>query len=325
MADKLRRMADKLKLAFNKFRADEMIDRAAALTYYMMMSLFPALLVGVSLLGLLGNRSLVTKTVDYAGENGAPTEVTDALEALLTRTVEGAGGALSLALIFGIGIALFGASGAFGAAGRALNDVYDVEESRGFVMHKLADIGFTILVILLAIVALVSVFLGGGVASDLFGTIGLGETAAAIWRVARWAVAIGAVLALYSIVFAFAPDIAARRRRIVSPGGFVAVAIWILASAAFFFYVANFGRYGATYGAFAGAVILLLWLYLSNIAFLFGAELNSVIDGQARRSSRTRGPYRTLSAGSTKDGADRSGDGYGREVPAPPEGSAART
>lgn len=318
-------MAGKLKRAFNKFRADEMIDRAAALTYYMMMSLFPALLVGVSLLGLLGNRSLVTKTVDYAGENGAPTEVTDALEALLTRTVEGAGGALSLALVFGIGVALYGASAAFGAAGRALNDVYDVEESRGFVMHKLADIGFTILVILLSIVALVSVFLGGGVAGDLFGTIGLGETAAAIWRVARWAVAIGAVLALYSIVFAFAPDIDARRRRIVSPGGFVAVAIWMLASAAFFFYVANFGRYGATYGAFAGAVILLLWLYLSNIAFLFGAELNSVIDGQARRSSRTRGPYRTLSAGSTEDRADRSGDGYGRDVLAPPEGSATRT
>lgn len=314
-------MVDKLKRAFKKFQGDEMIDRAAALTYYMMMSLFPALLVGVSLLGLLGDRSLVTKTVDYAGENGAPAEVTDALEALLTTTVEGAGGAVSFALLFGIAIALYGASGAFGAAGRALNDVYDVEESRSFVKHKLADIGFTMLVILLAIVALVSVFLGGAVANDLFGTIGLGDTAAAIWRAARWGVAIGAILALYALVFAFAPDIAARRRRIVSPGGLVAVAIWILASAAFFFYVASFGRYGATYGAFAGAVILLLWLYLSNIAFLFGAELNSVVDGQAGRSSRARGRYRTLSAGAARSGdggADGSGDGYGRDVLAPP-------
>lgn len=317
-------MVAKLKRAFEKFQGDEMIDRAAALTYYMMMSLFPALLVGVSLLGLLGDRSLVTKTVDYAGDNGAPAEVTDALEALLTTTVEGAGGAVSFALLFGIAIALYGASGAFGAAGRALNDVYDVEESRSFVEHKLADIGFTMLVILLAIVALVSVFLGGGVANDLFGTIGLGDTAAAIWRVARWGVAVGAILALYALVFAFAPAVAARRRRIISPGGLVAVAIWMLASAAFFFYVANFARYGATYGAFAGAVILLLWLYLSSIAFLFGAELNSVVDGQAGRSSRTRSRYRTLSAGGARSGdggADGPGDGYGRDVLAPPPAS----
>lgn len=316
-------MVGKLKRAFKEFQADEMIDRAAALTYYMMMSLFPALLVGVSLLGLLGDRSLVTRTVDYAGENGAPAEVTDALEALLTKTVEGAGGAVSLALILGVAIALYGASGAFGAAGRALNDVYDVEESRSFLLHKLADIAFTVLAILLAIVALVSVFLGGGIANDLFGTIGLGDTAASIWRVARWAVAIGAILALYALVFAFAPDVDARRRRIISPGGLVGVAIWILASAAFFFYVANFGRYGATYGAFAGAVILLLWLYISNIAFLFGAELNSVVDGDARRSGETRDRRRTPTAGggtrSADGGPDGSGEGCGRDVPAPPE------
>ncbi|MDP1846182.1 MAG: YihY/virulence factor BrkB family protein [Solirubrobacteraceae bacterium] len=314
-------MADKLKQAFKEFQADEMIDRAAALTYYMMMSLFPALLVGISLLGVLGDRSVVTKTVDYASDNGAPAEVTDALDALLTKTVE-AGGAVSIALIFGVAVALYGASGAFGAAGRALNYVYGVEDSRGFVMHKLADIGFTLVAILLAIVALVSVFLGGGLANDVFGTIGLGDTAASIWRVARWAVAIGAILALYSLVFAFAPDIDARRRRILSPGGLVGVAIWMVASAAFFFYVSNFGKYGATYGAFAGAVILLLWLYISSIAFLFGAELNSVVDGTARGSRKPRGPLRTISASEAR--SDGSGDGYGRDVLAPPPGSVTR-
>ena len=314
-------MGDKLKQAFKEFQADEMIDRAAGLTYYMMMSLFPALLVGVSLLGLLGDSSLVTKTVDYAGENGAPAEVTDALDALLTKTIE-AGGAVSIALFFGVAVALYGASGAFGAAGRALNYVYDVEESRGFVVRKLADIGFTVLAILLALVALFSVFLGGGLASDLFGTIGLGDTAASIWRVARWAVAIGAILALYSLVFAFAPDIDARRRRILSPGGLVGVTIWIIASAAFFFYVSNFGRYGATYGAFAGAVILLLWLYISNVAFLFGAELNSVVDGVARRSRKPQGGHRTLSVSGARP--DGSGDGYGRDVLAPPEATIRR-
>jgi membrane protein len=309
-------VVDHLTRAFKKLQADEMVDRAAALTYYMMMSLFPALLVGVSLLGLLGDKSLVADAVDYASDNGAPAEVTDALEALLTKTVSAAGGAVSGALVLGIAVALYGASGAFGAAGRALNDVYAVVESRGFIKHKLADIGYTILVIALALVALVSVFLGGNLAGDLFGTIGLGDTAAVVWRVARWAVAVGAVLAIYALVFAFAPDIGARRRRIVSPGGLVGVAIWIVASVGFFFYVSNFGKYGATYGAFAGAVILLLWLYISSLAFLFGAELNSVVDRQGRAGAASR------SGGS--DGSGGSGGGYGRDVLATPSGSVAR-
>ncbi len=264
--------------AFKRFLADEMGDRAAGLTYYMMLSLFPALLVGVSLLGLLGDSSLVADAVAYARENGAPAEVTDALEALLTKTVSATGGAVSGALGLGLAIALYGASGAFGAAGRALNHVYAVQESRGFVARKLADIGFTILVIALTVVALVSVFLGGDLASDAFGTIGLGDSAAAVWRVARWAVACAAVLAIYAITFALAPDVDARRRRIVSPGAIVGVAIWIVGSAGFVVYVSNFGRFGATYGAFAGAVILLLWLYISSVAFLFGAELNSAAE-----------------------------------------------
>jgi membrane protein len=307
---------DDLMRAFKKLRADEMVDRAAALTYYMMMSLFPALLVGVSLLGLLGDESLVTDAVGYARDNGAPAEVTDALEALLTKTVGAAGGAVSSALVLGVAVALYGASGAFGAAGRALNDVYGAREARGFVMHKLADIGFTIIVIALALVALVSVFLGGKLAGDLFGTIGLGDTAASVWRVARWAVAVGAVLTIYAIVFAFAPDIDARRRRILSPGALAGVAIWIVASVGFFFYVANFGKYGATYGAFAGAVILLLWLYISSLAFLFGAELNSVVDHEGRATP-------TPAGAPEQDGhGGRSGDGYGRDVLAPPDPAA---
>jgi len=297
-----------LKRAFGKFQADEMADRAAALTYYMMMSLFPALLVGVSLLGLLGDQSLVTDAVRYAQENGAPAELTDALEALLTKTVTATGGAVSGALVLGIAVALYGASGAFGAAGRALNAVYGVEETRGFVKHKLADIGFTVLVILLALVALVSVFLGGDLAGDLFGTIGLSDTAASVWRVARWAVAVSAVLGIYGLVFSLAPDIGARRRRIVSPGGLVGVGIWIVASIGFGLYVANFGKYGATYGAFAGAVILLLWLYIASVAFLFGAELNSVVDrrGHAQRAAGVDGSHPSA------------GDDYGRDVLAPP-------
>jgi membrane protein len=281
-------MIGTVRRTVKQFQADKMTDHAAALTYYAMMSLFPALLVCVSLLGLLGDQSLVTKAVDYARSSGAPAEVVDALRASLNTLVRAAGGAVSVTLVISIAVALYGAAGAFGAAGRALNDVLGVQESRGFVRRKLSDLGWTLVVIVFAIVALVSVFLGGGLARDLFDVIGLGETAADVWRVARWGVAVAAVLAMYAIVFGFAPNIHPRRVRPVSPGALAGVLIWIVASVGFFFYVANFGRYGATYGAFAGAVVLLLWLYLSNIAFLFGAELNAALDRE--RSAGRGGP-----------------------------------
>jgi membrane protein len=307
------------KRAFDKFRADDMTDHAAALTYYAMMSLFPALLVAVSVLGVLGDQSLVTKAVDYARNHGAPAEVVNALNASLSALVRRSGGAVSVTLVIGIAVALYGASGAFGAAGRALNSVRGVQDRRGFVRHKLSDLAWTIVVIVLGLVALFSVFLGGGLASDLFGTIGLGETAAGIWRVARWFVAIAAVLGIYTIVYAFAPNVDPRRVRIVTPGATVGVLVWIVASMGFFFYVSNFGSYGATYGAFAGAVILLLWLYLTNLALLFGAELNAVVDGQrapARPEPRTepgRQPAWQSDPGSA-NGGGRVDEKYGRDA-----------
>jgi membrane protein len=306
-------MLDTVKRAFKKFQADEMTDYAAALTYYAMMSLFPALLVIVSLLGVLGDQSLVTKAVDYAREQGAPAEVTDALRSSLEGVVS-AGGAVSLTLVFGIAVALYGAAGAFGAAGRALNRVHGAKETRSFVKHKASDLAWTIVVIVLAIVALFSVFLGGDIAGDLFGTIGLGDTATGIWRVARWFVAIAAVLGIYSIAYAFAPNTDPRRVRITSPGALVGVLIWILASAGFFFYVSNFGKYGATYGAFAGAVILLLWMYLSNLAFLFGAELNAVADRAAGRTGPPPQEHRSSPNGDYNGGGGRVDDKYGRDA-----------
>jgi len=310
-------MVGTVKRVIEKFQADEMTDHAAALTYYVMMSLFPALLVGVALLGMLGDESLVKDAVDYARDNGAPPEVTNALRDSLTTTIQSAGGAVSVALVFGLALALYGASGAFGAAGRALNSVYGVQETRKFLVHKLIDLGCTLVVIFLAVVALFSVFLGGGLAKDLFETIGLGGMAAGIWRVARWLVAIGAVLSIYGVVFAFGPNIHPRRLRLLTAGALAGVVIWLLASAGFFFYVSNFGKYGATYGAFAGAVILLLWLYISSIAFLFGGELNAVREG-VRSGARSDAPPLTAPS-SVRHERPVSGDArvdekYGRDA-----------
>jgi len=279
-----------LKRSFQKFQADDMTDHAAALTYYVMMSLFPSLLVAVSLLGLLGDQSLVADAVRYAREQGAPAEVADALQASLKTTVGTASGTASVTLVLGLAVALYGASGAFGGAGRALNAVYGTSEERGFVRHKLTDLMWTIVVIVLAVVALFCVLLGGGLAGDLFGTIGLGETAAGVWRFARWPVAIGTVLLMYALVYNFAPDLRPRAWRWITPGATTGVLIWILASAGFFFYVANIGKYGATYGAFAGAVILLLWLYMSSVAFLFGAEVNAELEREQAAGGRVQEP-----------------------------------
>ncbi|HEV2811758.1 MAG TPA: YihY/virulence factor BrkB family protein [Solirubrobacteraceae bacterium] len=264
--------------AFAMFRRHQMTDWAAAMTYYLVMSLFPGLLVAVSVLGLVGEQAMVTDATGYLRDAGAPRSVVDAVRASLEKLIETSESKAGIALVLGLAVGLNGASGAFGAAGRALNIVYAVDEDRGFVRRKLVDIAWTLAVIALGLVALISVFLGGDVAKDLFGTIGLGETAGSIWTYARWAVALVAMMLTFAIIYAFAPDLRHRKFQWISPGSVLGVLIWLVASGLFFFYVSNFGNYGATYGAFAGAVILLLWLYITSIAFLLGGELNGTIE-----------------------------------------------
>ncbi|HEX2085829.1 MAG TPA: YhjD/YihY/BrkB family envelope integrity protein, partial [Solirubrobacteraceae bacterium] len=164
-----------LATAFTMFRRHQMTDWAAAMTYYLVMSLFPGLLVAISVLGLVGEQSMVTDATRYVRDAGAPADVVNAVRSSLETLVETSDARAGFALVIGLALGLNGASGAFGAAGRALNVVYAAEEDRGFVRRKAVDIGWTLVVIALAIVALVSVFLGGDVAKDLFGTIGLGE------------------------------------------------------------------------------------------------------------------------------------------------------
>jgi membrane protein len=275
-----------VKRTLKNFQAHDMTDHAAGLTYYAMMSLFPALLATVSVLGLVGTPGLVSDAVHYARDNGADASLTDALEASLNGAISKSSGAISVALFIGLAVALYGASGAFGASGRALNVVYGVEEDRGFVRKKAENLFFTLVLIALAIVALVSLFLGGKLAEDLLGTIGLGSTAAGVWTYLRWLVALAAAVLIYAIVYAYAPDINPRRFRWISPGAVLGVVLWIVASAGFFFYVSNFSSYGATYGAFASAVVLLLWLYITNLCLLLGGELNAEFE---RSESAARG------------------------------------
>jgi membrane protein len=268
-----------------------MTDHAAALTYYALMSLFPALLVGVALLGLLGQQSTVDDVARYLTDRGAPEATVNAVRSSLETAVHSQRGASTVLLVVGLVVALYSASSAFGAAGRALNDVYRADEDRGLVRRKALQIGSTLLLIVLTVAVLVMVFLGGEVARELFDAIGLGRTAGAVWSWVRWPLAILVTMVIFSYVYAVAPD---HRRpfRLITPGAVLAVVLWIVASAGFFFYVDNFGSYNATYGAFAAVVILLLWLYLTNVAMLLGAELNAVLEdrGASSPAPRSTGP-----------------------------------
>jgi membrane protein len=277
--------------AGKNFLAHQMTDRAATLTYYAMMSLFPGLLVGVTLLGLFGQQGLVTDATIYLTDHGLDGDTAKVVTRVLQNMVNASGGALGVTLVVSLVLGLNGASGAFGAAGRALNVVYDVEESRGMVRRKVTDVATTLVVIVLFAVVLAAIFLGGQIAHDLFGKIGLGSTAATIWSYARWPVALVAATVAYGLVYGVAPNIVPRHIRWITPGAAVGVGLWIVLSLGFSIYVRNFSSYGAVYGAFAAAIILLLWLYLSANAFLFGAELNAELERNSGAVPEPRGGY----------------------------------
>jgi membrane protein len=259
-----------------------MSQRAAALTYFSLLSLFPALLVGVAVLGVFGQQGLVSDAADYLKTAGAPSATVDAVTSAL-KSAQSQRGTAVTALVIGLLTALYGASGAFGAVGSALNQVWRVEEGRGFVKHKLHNLLWTVVLLVLALITTVLLFLGGGIADDALGKIGLGHTAATIWQIARWPAALLSAQLIYAIVYYAAPNVEIRRWQYITPGAVFGVLAWILASLAFFLYVSKFSSYSATYGAFAAVVILLVWLYLTSSILLFGAELNTVIDQRRAR------------------------------------------
>jgi membrane protein len=260
--------------AFKRYQALELIDRAAALAYYAMLALFPGLLVAVTLLGLLGQQKLVSDIVDYVTRHGADPTTAATLRNALTAVIRASHGALGAALAVSILLGLNGASGAYAAAGRALNAIHGVQDERGFVRRKLAEVGMTLVVFVLIIVVLVAVFLGGGIVDDIARGLGLGHTAATVWGIARWPLAVAAAMVVYSLVYAYGPAIRPPTLRWITPGATVGVVLWMLASVGFAIYVRNFSHYGAAYGAAGGAIVLLLWMFISSNAFLFGATLN---------------------------------------------------
>jgi len=254
------------------FYDDQGTHHAAALTYYALMSLFPTLLLAVSLLGLLGEFPGTYDAILGHLRGVVPKATLAPLDAAVRAALRSKGIA-AVALIVAILTALYGATGYLEAARRALNVVFEASVGRSFVRRKLIDVASTFVLLALVLITLVLMFAGGGVAHDA-----LGPAAASVWRIARWPGAFASALLVFSFIYYVTPDVQRRAARWISPGALVGVAVWLAASAAFSSYLANFKSFNVTYGSFAAAIILLVWLWLTNVALLFGAEVNAEIE-----------------------------------------------
>jgi len=273
----MRRVLRVTKRSLVSFYDDQMTHHAAALTYYGLMSLFPAALFGLSLLGLLGQYPDTYNAIIGYLNDVAPDSVVDPLDRSLRSALQSKGTAAT-ALAISLVLALYGTTGALEAARRSLNVVFDVESGRGFFRRKTVDVVSTLLLMALVLVSLVLVFVGGGFARDLFGFIGLGATAAEIWNVARWPCALAVAMLVFAYVYYVTPDVKHRAFHWLTPGAAIGVLLWLLASLGLSTYLAEVAEVGEVYGAFAASIVLLIWLWLSNVALLFGAELNAEIE-----------------------------------------------
>ena len=264
-----------LKRSAKGFSEDNLTDRAAALTYYGIQAIFPAILALVSILGLVGQSATqpLIQNLGKVAPGPAQKIFTSAIHNL--QSSRGAAGVL---VIVGIAIALWSASGYVGAFMRASNAIYGVEEGRPFWMKRPIQVAVTLVLVLLLAASAIAVVLTGGLATQVGKVLGIGSSAVTIWDIAKWPVLLLVVAFMFSILYWTAPNVRMKGFRWITPGGLVAVVLWIIASLAFGFYVANFSHYNKTYGSLGGVIAFLVWLWISNVVVLFGAELNAELE-----------------------------------------------
>ncbi len=260
-----------IKRAFKEFSEDNMTDWAAALTYYGLLALFPALIALVSLVGLVGDPVKTTKTITDIVTNITGSDTA----AKPFESVAKAKSASGIAFVIGLLLALNSASAYIGAFMRASNVVWETPEGRGFFKLKPLQILVTLIMVLLLALVLLSVVLTGPVVEAVAGPLGIGGTAVDVWSIAKWPVLLVVVMFMFSVLFHFSPNVKMPAFKFVSVGAIVAVVLWIIASALFAFYVANFGSYNKTYGTLGGFVALLVWVWITNVVLLLGMELNA--------------------------------------------------
>jgi membrane protein len=264
-----------LKRTGHEFREDNLTDWAAALTYYAVLAIFPALIVLVSILGLVGD-SATQPLIDNLGTvaPGPAKEIfTSAIE-----NIQGGQGAAGVLFVVGLLGALWSASGYVSAFMRASNSIYDMPEGRPVWKTLPVRVGLTIVLLTLLAISTIAVVLTGGLAERVGDVIGLGSTAVTVWNIAKWPVLFLIVSFMFALLYWAAPNVKHPGFRWISPGGILAVLGWLIASAGFAFYVSSFGSYNKTYGALGGVVVFLVWLWISNIVILLGAEFNAELE-----------------------------------------------
>jgi membrane protein len=263
-----------LKRTATEFMEDNLTDWAAALTYYGLLALFPALIAMVSLIGLVGDPKSTTESLTEIVTEIGPASAAETFSGPI-ESIASNQSAAGFAFVAGLAVALWSASGYVGAFMRASNVIYETPEGRPFWKLRPLQLAVTLaMVILMAILALALV-MTGPVVEAVAGPIGLGDTAVSVWNIAKWPAMVAIFLLMVALLYYASPNVKLRGFKWVTPGSLVAIVVWALASAAFAFYVANFGSYDKTYGTLGGLVALLVWFWISNLAILFGHQLNA--------------------------------------------------
>jgi membrane protein len=261
---------------FSEFMKDECTDLAAALTYYAVLSIFPAAIALLSLVGLVGQAEQTVQTLMQILSDLGAGSVATTLEPTLMSLAQAPGA--GFALISGLAAALWSASGYVNSFSRAMNRIYEIREGRPVWKLRPIMLLVTLVMLLLAALVAVALVLTGPAAQAVGDAIGLGSSVVTAWNIAKWPVLLIIVVLIVAILYWSTPNVQQPKFRWISLGAFVAIITWILASAAFGFYVANFSSYNKTYGALAGVIVFLLWLWITNLALLFGAELDAEME-----------------------------------------------
>ncbi|OBI80099.1 YihY/virulence factor BrkB family protein [Mycobacterium sp. E740] len=265
-----------MRKAVREFQQDECTDLAAALTYYAVLSAFPALVVMVSLLGVFGQGRRTVDALLEIAAGVAPASALDTLRPTVEQLVNSPSAGIALAM--GILGALWSASGYVGAFGRAMNRIYEVEEGRPVWKLRPVQLLLTLAGLVLAGAVMLMLAISGPIAQSVGDVIGLGDATVAVWNVAKWPLILLFVVAAVAILYYVTPNVEQPRFRWISGGAALAIVVWIIASLGFGIYVSHFGSYNKTYGALAGVIVFLLWLWITNLALLFGAEVDAELE-----------------------------------------------
>lgn len=293
-----------LRRTLKEFSQDNLTDWAAALTYYGVLALFPALIALVSVVGLVGDPASTTKALTDVVTQLGPASAAEALQGPIMAITSNRSGA-GIALIAGLAGALWSASGYIGGFMRASNVIFETPEGRPiWKLRPLQLLVTLIMVILVAVVAL-SLVLTGPIVSAVAKPLGIGSLAVTVWNIAKWPVLIVIVLVMIMLLYYASPNVKLRGFKWVLPGALLALLAWVIASIAFAFFVANFGSYNKTYGALASVVVFLVWLWITNVAILLGAELNAERERSGELRDGVEGADRELQLEPRNEPKDR--------------------